>query len=112
MNSARRFDATTAFYAHCGRVFDAGRDVETVTRLQLEVDGARVEGDAALSAEKDLVVGVRMPAVGVPGAVAPPVRGQTFLCEAPLQLLWRRGRPVVASPCCVYREISFSNSGK
>jgi len=89
---ARRFDAAHALGADRCRVRGVRREDHLVSRAELDVAAGGVEHDPAAHAIQHLFVAVLMPAVGIAGAVAPPVRAQALGTHPGCDLVfaWRR----------------------
>jgi hypothetical protein len=75
---AGRFDAAHALRANCYRVSGVRREDHLVSRAEFDVAAGGAEHDPAAHAIQHLFVAVLMPAVGVAGAVTPPVRVQAL----------------------------------
>src|SRR6266567_4623585 len=73
---AGRFDAAHALGADRCRMRGVRREHHLVSRAEFDVAAGGVEHDPAAHAMQHLFVAVLMPAVGVAGGVAPPVRAQ------------------------------------
>jgi hypothetical protein len=58
-----------------------GLQIQPIPRPQVHVAVPKVEHDAALRTDEDLVVRVGVPAVPVPGTVRPGVRDQPLVRE-------------------------------
>src|SRR5580693_10120053 len=92
VSPAGRFDAAYALRADRRRVRGVWREDHLVSRAEPDVAAGGVEHDLAAHAVQHLFVAVLMPAVGVAGAVAPPVRAQALGTHPGCDLVfaWRR----------------------
>jgi hypothetical protein len=87
-------------------VLDAPFDVQAIAGRQLDVTVAKVEHDGAPRAEQHLVVRVRMPVVGIAGAVGPPAAGEPGAVEALVELVTarRNGAAILGMANAVHRS--------
>src|SRR6266702_6791240 len=92
---AGRFDAAHALGADRCRMRGVRREHHLVSRAELDVAAGGMEHDPAAHAIQHLFVAVLMPAVGVAGGVAPPVRAQALGTHPGRDLIFARRRAVM-----------------
>ena len=78
LSLAGRFDTAHALRGDRCRVRGVRREDKLVSRPEFDVAVGGVEHDAAAHAIQHLFVAVLMPAIGIAGAVASPVRAQAL----------------------------------
>jgi len=96
---AGRFDAAHALRADRCRVRGVRREDHLVARAKLDVAGGGVEHDPAAHAVQHLLVAVLMPAIGIAGAVTPPVRAQAPGTHPGCDLVFAWRRAVMPLDC-------------